>query len=153
MDDGDTEVGRRDLRVTGLYARYGGKTYRVSGYSGGRFRGAAVLLISEDQAGDFAEIMSGEPLAAKVPLHELEGFVRINLRGRFAGRAVEILSIDDRTMHIVADAPLAWVREHGLKGSQHGGFWGDVPRDEVEVIGEEVRDLLLAEMRRKSKDL
>jgi hypothetical protein len=153
MANGAPDREQHEVRVTGLYASYRGRPYQVSGYSGGRFRGQAVLLVDEDDADAFPELMPGEPLAAKVPLHELDGLISVDLIGRFAGREVFIMSMDDRRVSFLANAPTGWAREHGLQGSQHGAIRGTVPRREVEIIGEEVRDLLLLETRRKSKNL
>ena len=98
---------------------------------GRQLRGIAVLRIGDDEVAAFADKVPDKPRSAKgpvahVPLHELDGFVRVNLWGRFAGHDVVVMSIDDRTVSFYANGPPSWGEEHGLQGSQHQGYSGTV---------------------------
>ena len=144
--------GATSARVSGMYASYRGSTYSAGSYLGGRGRGYAILRISAADRTQFADVLEGEPLRAKVPLGELDGLIRVTRFGRFAGHDVMVTSIEAHRVCFVANWPGAWGREHHLDGSQNDGFRGCRPPRDVE-IGEEVFDILAAEIRRKSRNL
>ena len=88
---------------------------RASSATGRQFRGFAVLRIGDDEVLDFGAMVPDKPRSeqgpvARVPLHELDGFVSVDLWGRFAGRDVVVMSIDDRTVSFYANAPPRGVR-------------------------------------------
>lgn len=137
--------------VTGLYAVHRGEEYSVGSYLGGRGRGYAMLRIDRSQVDRFTETRSDPHLVAKVRLEDLDAFVQVSRRARYAGRDVSVMSIDESEVCFSADAPGWWGREHRLQGSQLNGFYGCRRRDEVELLDEEVIDLLGAEIGRPSR--
>ncbi len=146
-------TGATSPRVSGMYASYRGSTYSAGSYLGGRGRGYAILRISAADRTQFADVLEGEPLRAKVPLGELDGLIRVARFGRLGGHDVVVTSIEAHRVCFVANWPGAWGREHHLEGSQNDGFRGCRPPRDVEILGEDVFDILTAEIRRKSRNL
>jgi hypothetical protein len=147
--------GPPEVDPSGLYARYRGKTYRIERRPDRRLGDEAfvVLDIDDDEVDEFTDVVPRVAPTAKVSFHVLDGLIRVDLRGRFAGRDIQVMSFDECNVEFFANGPAWWTSEDGLKGSTRDGFWGTVPRAQVDSIREDIVDLLPKERHRKSKNL
>lgn len=132
------------MRPTGEYATYRGKEYRVvaAGDDGDGFEYVGLRLEDGDDAAAFGTVVERLPgrRMAKVSPRSLDRYERVTTTGTVDGATVTLHSDGDPVTCYTLAGP-TWATAHGFTGSQHDGWWGDVPRPEITNITEDVTDL------------
>lgn len=132
------------MRATGNYATYRGKEFSVvaGGDDGDGFEYVGLQLRPDDDASDFDNVVERIPgrRMAKVSPDDLERYERVTTTGTVDGATVTIHGVGDVVSCYTVAGP-AWASGHGFTGSQHDGWWGDVPLANITNITETVTDL------------
>lgn len=107
-----------------------------------RFVGTAWLAVDDDDAlpADWERGTGSKGPWVKVPLDHADRYFRRVVTAVWDGQRVHVAAVDDPLVFIHWAGPLAWGTSHGLQGSQHEGWQGWAPIDELTDVHVEERD-------------
>jgi len=132
------------MRATGNYATYRGKDFLVvaGGDDGDGFEYVGLRLGSDGDGSAFDNIVERLPgrRMAKVSPDDLDRYESVTTTGTVDGVTVTLHGVGDVVSCYTLAGP-EWASAHGFTGSQHDGWWGDVPLTEITHITETVKDL------------